>query len=433
MKLTPSLISFNVTIVVLLITLPLLFTGCWDRREIQFLNVVTGLGFDQIMVGDQPKIRLSILTQQPASLEETKGAGGAGGSSGKAGILGAGRVISFEGETISDALRQSGLRTSRQLFMSHTQVIIIGEELAKKGIAPVVDFATRHKDINLRTLVMVCEGTAFETLQSQPEIEGLTTSEIKGISKFLHRSSMAASANLFNVLYDLMTPGREPAVSYLRTITPLEESSPIKQPDNNTQNRANSVTEGRSEEGGVPPQHKTPVIEGSAIFSGNKMVGLLDPEESQGFLLITNQAGSGVIPVAYAATQKDTSYLFRNVKTQVNPVINYNGITFVVNLKGQGDFRESDTVIELNEENIRKLEELINQEVEYRCLKAVTKIQAIGADALGFGDILYRLNPKVWKDIKDQWDEIFPTVRVQVQADFQIKHTGLVEDIITIN
>jgi spore germination protein KC len=161
------------------------------------------------------------------------------------------------------------------------------------------------------------------------------------------------------------------------------------------------------------------------------MVGLLDPEESQGFLLITNQARSGVIPVAYAASQKDTSYLFRNVKTQVKPVINNNGITFVVNLKGQGDFKESDTVIELNEENIRKLEELINQEVEYRCLKAVTKIQAIGADALGFGDILYRLNPKFWKDIKDQWDEIFPTVQVQVKADFQIKHTGLVNDVIT--
>jgi hypothetical protein len=54
------------------------------------------------------------------------------------------------------------------------------------------------------------------------------------------------------------------------------------------------------------------------------MVGLLDPEESQGFLLITNQARSGVIPVAYAASQKDTSYLFRNVKTQVKPVINNN-------------------------------------------------------------------------------------------------------------
>lgn len=99
MKLTPSLISFNVTIVVLLITLPLLFTGCWDRREIQFLNVVTGLGFDQIMVGDQPQIRLSMLTQQPAGLEETKGTRGSGGSSGKAGITTAGRLISFEGET----------------------------------------------------------------------------------------------------------------------------------------------------------------------------------------------------------------------------------------------------------------------------------------------------------------------------------------------
>jgi spore germination protein KC len=162
------------------------------------------------------------------------------------------------------------------------------------------------------------------------------------------------------------------------------------------------------------------------------MVGLLDPEESQGFLLITNQARSGVIPVAYAASQKDTSYLFRNVKTQVKPVINNNGITFVVNLKGQGDFKESDAVIELNEENIRKLEELINQKVEYRCLKTVTKLQSIGADVLGFGDILYRLNPKVWKNIKDQWDEIFPTVQVQVQADFQIKHTGLVNDVITM-
>jgi len=69
-------------------------------------------------------------------------------------------VISITGDTVEDAVRNWNQCSSRQLFMAHTVLFVIGESVAKEGIGWVIDFGTRNRDIPERALVVVCEGTA---------------------------------------------------------------------------------------------------------------------------------------------------------------------------------------------------------------------------------------------------------------------------------
>lgn len=71
------------------------------------------------------------------------------------------------------------------------------------------------------------------------------------------------------------------------------------------------------------------------------------------------------------------------------------------------------------------MEALINREVERRCRNAVARAKGLRSDVFGFGDKLHRTHPQVWRKIENRWEETFPYVNVDIQADFSLEHSGL--------
>ncbi len=397
----------------------LLTGGCWDRREIQDLSINTGLGIDRIYVDGKPQFLLSTLTVRPAGMQQGGGMG-SGGAGQEDGCND--EVISSTGETIYDAVRNWNLRSSRQLYLSHTLVLVIGEEMAREGIGEVLEFARRHRDVRLSMHVVVCRGTARDALQAWSEFEANAAVEItKAIHQNLPRVAKAVEADLFRVTYDLVNPGIEPVVSRLVLFTPPEAGHPARQGDA----AGSSATEGR----GAQPQNKVYAVSGAAVFRGDRLVGWLEEEESQGLLFMTRKALGGIIPVAYDSRHRNASFHFRATKSSVKPVIEGNQIIFEVKVCGGGQLLEQkNALIDINERDIKKLEALINREVERRCLMAAAKSRKLEADVFGFGNCIHRTMPEYWKQIGGRWREIYPTVQVQVKADFLVEHTGLMSE-----
>ena len=48
----------------------------------------------------------------------------------------------------------------------------------------------------------------------------------------------------------------------------------------------------------------------------------------------------------------------------------------------------------------------------------------MGVDIFGFGDMIYRKNPKAWYIIDDNWTERYKKTPVNVTADCRIIETG---------
>lgn len=403
----------------LLVILLLLTSGCWNRREIQTLTINSAIGVDQITTGGQTKILLSVLTIKPSrAAGGTGGMGTGGGGQTQAATIG--QVISITGETISDAVRNWDQRSSRQLFMGHTVLFVIGESVVKEGIGWVIDFGNRNRDIPERAMVVVCEGSARDCLQAQSEFEPLLSTEVFNILNFNNFfTSKTRGTNLFQVMYDLVTPGREVSMAFLKTFTPPEKGSTVRQ----------TPTAGGKTSSEGEPQKKVFTLTGAAAFRGEKLAGRLNEVETQGLLLINSEAQGGVIPIAFESTRKNTSFLFRDIKTKVKPIVKKGGITFQVKIKGTGELigTAPKTIDITNKSDVKKMESLINREVERRCRNSVAKAKELKSDVFGFGDKIHRSHPQVWKEIKNRWEDIFPYVDVDIKAEFSVEHSGLLD------
>ncbi|MGE5577478.1 MAG: Ger(x)C family spore germination C-terminal domain-containing protein [Syntrophothermus sp.] len=89
---------------------------------------------------------------------------------------------------------------------------------------------------------------------------------------------------------------------------------------------------------------------------------------------------------------------------------------FDISIRLNGTLREmeSDSILDFGRN--RELEEAIAEAVRERDLLAIKKAQGeLKADIFGFGRRLPLKSPGTWKKIKDRWDEIFPSVEINIK------------------
>ncbi len=386
-------------------------SGCWSRRETQILTINSALGFDKTASN---QVLLSVLTLKPSA---AMGGGTTGGQGGGQRRATAGQVISAPGATIEDAIRNWELRSSRHLFLAHTMALVIGEEMAKEGIDQVIDFCMRDKDLPLRCWVVICKGLARNALQALPEFEPLIATEIANIQqKSTSFVSKTARENVLTVFYDLLTPGKEALVAYMKTFI-----APEKGPEEQRENASG--------------ESKTFLLSGAAAFRGDQIVGTFSEVETQGALFLKNQARGGVIAVSYSSGHPNVSYLLRSARAQVKPIVSPNGrISIAATIRGTGELIEEDgPALDITKkQSLERLEALINGEVKRRCSLAVKKAQHLKADVFGFGDLIHRSEPEVWKEISDSWEDIFADLEVKISAEFKVEQPGLIDQPIRV-
>jgi spore germination protein KC len=138
----------------------LLLTGCWNRREVNEIAIVTAVAID--LESDQ-QLRVTILVLDPAR----GGGGGEGGSPSKAGTF----RVTATGQTVLDALRNINQVISRRPEWKHNNAIILSEEVARRGVSQVLDFFVRNYESRLDQWVLVTHGKAADVLVPRFRLE----------------------------------------------------------------------------------------------------------------------------------------------------------------------------------------------------------------------------------------------------------------------
>ena len=65
-------------------------------------------------------------------------------------------------------------------------------------------------------------------------------------------------------------------------------------------------------------------------------------------------------------------------------------------------------------------------EIKKEITLAIKQAQENKSDIFGFGDALHRSNPKAWKKMKSQWNDVyFPEVKTDISVDAFIRRSGL--------
>ncbi|HLN63104.1 MAG TPA: Ger(x)C family spore germination protein [Symbiobacteriaceae bacterium] len=373
--------------VIALVLLPaLLLAGCWDRLEINDLGIVTLVGIDRAEAG----VRLTVGVVAPTS---TPGQQEKGGGGGKGGGAQSGRAIAYsaEGATVVDAMTRLQEKVSRRLFWAHARVLVFGEEYARQGLTPALDFWTRHREPRLLLQVVVTPGEAAEFVQLQPRLERLLSEAVRETINLRFQTRV--------LLRDLVEDLRD---SPGHAIAPRAELVPGQ------------------------PDGRDVSISGTAIFRKDRLAGWLDDRETRGLLWLRNEAQTGTMTVDLPNVGSVSLNVIRG-RTVVKPVLAGGRLRMNVALTVDLDVVESAALLDWSkEETLRKVEGSAERSLRERITGTLQKLQdEYGVDAVNFSEAVRRSLPGLWETRwKNRWDQVFPTLPVDLQVTAQIRRTG---------
>lgn len=376
--------------IVLLLVLGLGLQGCWNRREVDQLAIVMGVGIDKAENG---QVKLTTQIARPEAMGPSGGGmGGVGGGGG--GQVQNALVINTQGETVFDAVRNAIFVNSRRLFFSHIQLLVIGERFAKSSIAPALDFFERDPELRAEIPIVVASGEVEKVFQIPGNLEKTSSFEI-------HNALEAASRSLAKIhlvrLHDfLLKYNSESKAAFV----PVIKIQKVKQTESFKLN-------------------------GMAVFFKDKMVGLLNSLESRGLLWILGEVKSGIVVLELPESKGKISIELTGTKTNVEAKIEKGKPVFTVKIDESGNIGEQRAYIDITKPgNMAELQKLLEQQTKKEVTAAISKAQTYKADIFGFGEELHRQYPKQWKTFKGRWPELFSKAKLKVVVKPHIKYSG---------
>jgi len=310
-------------------------------------------------------------------------------------------TISAKGKNINDMIQHLQERSSREMFVSHRRVLLIGESLAVQGLKDVLDYYTRAPDSRLRTYVYIVKGRmAGELLDISVPSEQVPGTAIMQLAK----SKVATGTKLSSIVSEMAADGIVPTIDVLevRPTSTLEE------------------TKGSS--GGIFR------LSGSAIIKDYKLAGYLDIEKMRGLLWIRNLTNKGVVTTQMREEEGEISFDIVNTSRRLQFILNGGKVKVIISLKAEGPIYENDTNLDLsNPLHIKKAEEAISDAIKTRAEQTVDVAQKeLKSDIFGIGQELYRTHPRKWKELSEKWQDIFPEVEISVNAEVKVRRSGVI-------
>lgn len=387
-------------IVALLILFTLALTpGCWDRIEIDERAFVLGAAIDMVPrsetriepVPGQVPLRDNIyeMTVEIPIVSEMAGSSGGAGGGGGDGMPHI--VVSSTGADISEINRAITHRSNRVLFYGHQKVLIFGEELAREGIKPLLDFFERDPEPNKRIRLLIAEGEGKDVLESEPKL------------------ARAASLYIYEIMEHERYSSRFPNSTIGRVISRLRE-------DGNT-----LIARARATEEGM-------VIGGSAVIKDWKMVGWLGELETTSVLLILGEMNGGIVTIDDPKNQCKISLRINEIRRKLTSRVQGDDVTIIMEIEAEGNIVENMApTTAFSRETVDIVEAGVARLIEGNIRSVVHKVQEdFNVDIFHFNRLLATKAPKAWKDLGPRWNKIFPNVKVEVDVRVKVRRFGIV-------
>ncbi|ALC85625.1 spore gernimation protein GerC [Bacillus sp. FJAT-22090] len=381
---------------IVLSLLSLMLTGCWDKRELNELALVMGLGIDKI----DDEYLASIQVVLPGEVSPIKG------GTGRSPVT----LFIAKGKTINEAIRNVTSISPRTLYIGHLQMVIIGEELAQEGIGSLLDYLSRYWEARSDFYLAIAkDSTAEKILNVQTTLENIPANNFFHILKTSEESLSSTTAmTLAKLIIDLEREGKEGVLTGIKLLGD-EKSGSSKQ----------------NVETILPSAYLK--LEEIAVFNHDKLVGWLSPEEGKGYNSITNHV-KNTIGILSCPDEGTLNVHGITSKTKLKSKMANGKPEIEVSVHLTGNVGEVDCQIDLNkEETFKKLNKLYEEEIKKNINDTVKFVQEdLGSDIFGFGAKIHQDHPEEWKKLKKNWDEEFKEVPVNIKVKVEIRHTGSV-------
>jgi spore germination protein KC len=371
-------------------------SGCWSRRELNNLALIEAFGIDKGK--EQEEVIVSHQIVKPAV---AKAGGDTKSKSSEASS--AVWTLTAKGKTLFEAIRNGAMQSSRRLYYGHNKVIIIGEEAAKEGVAAYLDLEGRDPELRPGVWIFIAKGTtAEEIINATSEQDPISANVMDNLANISRASSYSATIYAEDFLRKLTSTT---TAAYASRIEIIKSQSETEQ----------KTVEFR--------------LSGTSVFKQDKLIGWLEEKETRGMLWIIGEIRSGII-VVKSPDNKSIGLEILRAKSKIKPEIRAGKLIIVVEIDAEANLGDSNSQLDLTtperfEELNKKQQDAIEDEIR-ACLEIAQ--QQYRVDLFGFGEAIHRKYPEDWKLIKDKWEEIYPTIPVELKITTNLNRYGLISE-----
>lgn len=305
-------------------------------------------------------------------------------------------IISVVGHTFEDALHNLQQQVADEVFLGHLRIIVLNEEIAKKGTQQFNDFLRRNPEIRRTASLVVSKESASTYMKLAPELERVPSLYLAHMVDNLARLGKFPPHFIGLYWTILSSKGQDPVLPYLS----LKKGSNIE-------------------------------LSGMAYFQEDQMIGKTTPLEIGVFMSII-----GINKGGYSAFVKvpgtDEVVLVRAVsrKTKINVSLKNGKPHVVIKVRYESEIEEKhNPKISLsNSKTINKVGEEASKDTANSIRSLIAKTQEAKSDIYGFGEHFRGKLPKYWNSkvkTKGKWEEIFKDLTYDVHVETHIHRVGM--------
>lgn len=357
-----------------------ILSGCWNYREIDRVAIIAGLAIDKDETVNKYKI-----TAEVYGTDIGKGSEGSIKS----------ELYESEGASIFDAVRNLINVSGRRAYWAHCKVVIINAAIAEKDISPMLDWLYRDAELRRDVKILLSEkGKAEDILKTNSALENTASYHLYAMMEAQSGVNKFPNIELWEVIEHINTENKS-------MLLPLVE-----------------VEKGKNK--------NISTIKGSGILKNGKLIGLLSPEETNYALWLQGKIKDGLFVITDNEKKSSyTTYEIFGFKRKVD-ISNSKGLSIKVNIKCDVGIAEITNNIDFNEKR-NELALKAQNEIEDRLAAILKKMQnQYQSDIFEFSTIVRIKDKKLWNSIKNNWDEQFSSVPVEIDVDMKVRGSATI-------
>lgn len=291
-------------------------------------------------------------------------------------------VLTAEQPSLSGACLAMQGQSDSFVFFGYVDQLLIGEELAKKGIQPVLDYFAQDVELGLGAQLWLVRGTeAREAVSSggdkgvDSRLETLQTDSKMGIA------SISRTAG--ETYADLMELG----AAFVPALSPAGDETAVL------------------------------VESGYGVLKDGTLVGFLDGEAAKGLELMAGRPSAGILEVELPGNRVAVRVISAGTKSKLE--FQGNSLS-ALKLACKVEARLAEYQKRLSGEELEYLQKELEARERDRLEAALERLRSWHADCTGLGAEAAMAHPAQWQAIQGEWHEWFAKTPVDVQVQITI-------------
>lgn len=361
----------------------LLLTSCAEPRTVEKLGFVHSIAFDLNEDRNDEDEHILIQTIEMPQISETASEDR--------------EVLTVTANTSKEGMMKIAKKSDRQIVSGQLRTILIGESLAKIGIADTMDTISRDHEIGLNVMVITIKGSAKELLDSDYPEHPRTSRFLFEMIRNDSRMQMTVDTTIHQFIRDYYDDGIDPITTLIK-------------------------------KAGLDID-----VEGIALYRNDRFVEEISLKDARVFMMLHSDYVGGDLTIDIdLEEEKKERYTFITFNTfdskRKITVDNEKSPRVVqIDLSVSGTIDEYTGTAKLTGDHIQKeIEKKIAEHIETVAKNLLKKMQEAQVDSIGIGQHVRNSLPyEEWKKLN--WREEFANTEIKINAKVDLKNFGMVK------